>query len=49
MRRLRVYVATSVFGGCFDDEFAADSNRLFDEVKAGKYLLVVSAAIMRLT
>jgi len=26
MKKLRIYVDTSVFGGCFDEEFAKDSN-----------------------
>jgi len=29
-RKLRTYADTSVFGGCFDDEFANDSKAFFD-------------------
>jgi hypothetical protein len=39
---LRVYADTSVFGGCFDDEFKAESVRLFDEVRQGQFVVVVS-------
>ena len=36
MRPLRVYVDTSVFGGCFDAEVAAESARFFDLVRVDK-------------
>ena len=42
MKKLRVYRDTSVFGGCFDEEFAAESRALFEEIKQGKFTLVVS-------
>lgn len=38
----RVYIDTSVIGGCLDDEFEEWSNRLFDEFKTGKKFAVVS-------
>ena len=38
----RVYIDTSVIGGCFDREFAAWSNRLFLDFKAGTRIAVVS-------
>ena len=41
-KRLRIYADTSVFGGCFDEEFSAVSRKFFEEVQAGKFLLVVS-------
>jgi predicted nucleic acid-binding protein len=41
-RTLRVYADTSVFGGCFDDEFRAESLRFFDEVRSGRFVVVVS-------
>jgi hypothetical protein len=41
-RTLRVYADTSVFGGCFDDEFMTESVRFFEEVRQGKFVLVVS-------
>jgi hypothetical protein len=43
MRRLRVYADTSVFGGCFDEEFARESRGLFADIRAGKFLLILSA------
>jgi hypothetical protein len=38
----RVYIDTSVIGGCFDQEFEEWSNRLFDDFKTGKRIAVVS-------
>jgi hypothetical protein len=42
----RVYADTSVFGGCFDDEFKVESKRLFDEIRRGQFVLVVSDMIL---
>jgi len=42
MKRLRVYADTSVFGGCFDDEFSTETRRFFDEVREGRFVVVVS-------
>jgi hypothetical protein len=42
MKRLRVYVDTSVFGGCLDPEFAEWSNALMDDFRSGRSVLVVS-------
>lgn len=39
---LRVYPDTSVFGGCFDDEFAEASRAFFRAVVAGRFVVVVS-------
>ena len=41
MRRLRVYVDTSVFGGRFDEEFQAASRAFFEAVAAGRFLLLI--------
>jgi hypothetical protein len=38
----RVYIDTSVIGGCFDQEFEEWSNKLFDDFKLGKRIAVVS-------
>jgi len=38
----RVYIDTSVIGGCFDEEFEMWSNGLFDDFKSGKKIAVVS-------
>lgn len=46
MKRFRVYADTSVFGGCFDDEFADQSNMLFSDIKAGRFTLVVSTVTL---
>ncbi|MCR4315275.1 MAG: hypothetical protein NUW37_02890 [Planctomycetes bacterium] len=45
MKKLRIYLDTSVFGGCFDDEFSVESNKLIDEIKEGKFILVVSELV----
>lgn len=42
MKRLRVYVDTSVIGGCLDVEFQEHSRKLMDRARAGEVLLVVS-------
>jgi len=47
VRRLRVYADTSVFGGCLDDEFAEDSKVFFNEIRAGRFTLVVSSVTLR--
>ena len=39
---MRIYVDTSVFGGCFDPEFELWSNLLFNYFKIGKYTAVIS-------
>ena len=46
MKRFRIYADTSVFGGCFDDEFTEESKSLFADIKAGKFLLVISATTL---
>jgi len=42
MKKLKVYIDTSVIGGCFDEEFSKWSNLLFTEFKQGKLIAVVS-------
>jgi hypothetical protein len=39
---MRIYVDTSVFGGCFDPEFEFWSNQLIEFFKTGKYKAVIS-------
>lgn len=46
MKRLRIYADTSVFGGCFDDEFAEESKAFFGDIKRGKFVLVVSTNLL---
>jgi len=38
----RVYIDTSVIGGCFDKEFEEWSNKLFDDFISGKRIAAVS-------
>ena len=40
---LRVYVDTSVVGGCLDEEFHSPSNRLIERSRIGNALLVIAA------
>ena len=47
MRRPRIYVDTSVIGGCEDDEFREASRRLFEEFKSGTVTLVLSDLTLR--
>ncbi len=42
MIKQKVYIDTSVIGGCFDDEFSDVSNKLFEEFKDGKKIAVIS-------
>ena len=42
MKKLRIYVDTSVIGGCFDPEFAEWSNALMDDFRKERYQAVFS-------
>ena len=42
MKRLRVYVDTSVLGGCFDPEFATWSLGLIEDFRRGHFVPVLS-------
>ena len=42
---MKVYADTSVFGGVFDQEFSAPSRQFFDEIDAGRFILVTSAVV----
>jgi len=46
MHKLRVYIDTSVIGGCFDREFAEWSNLLFQEFIEGKKIAVISEVVV---
>jgi hypothetical protein len=46
MKQFRVYADTSVFGGCFDNEFAKESKLFFKEIKTGKFVLVISTGTL---
>src|SRR5436190_22490162 len=47
MKSLRIYVDTSVFGGCFDQEFQRESLRFFDLVRKGRVTVLVSEIVVR--
>jgi len=40
--RLRLYIDTSVIGGCFDEEFSEFSLKLIDEFKTGNKIINIS-------
>lgn len=42
MIQSRIYVDTSVLGGCFDDEFAEYSTELIGQFKRGEKVLMIS-------
>ena len=44
---MRVYVDTSVFGGCFDTAFEEWSNKLKEEFKLGLKVAVISDLTLR--
>jgi hypothetical protein len=46
MKRFRVYADTSVYGGCFDEEFVRESRGFFDAVHSGRFTLVVSPTVL---
>ena len=43
MKKQRIYVDTSVLGGCFDLEFEQWSNRLIEAFRRGEYLAILSS------
>lgn len=46
MKRLRTYLDTSIFGGCFDEEFAEDSLRLIEAVRFGRFTVLVTDIVV---
>ena len=46
MFRPRIYIDTSVIGGCFDEKFKEYSVQLFDEFTSGKKILVISDVLL---
>lgn len=46
MKRLRIYVDTSVIGGSLDEEFAEDSCALADMARRGELALLVSDVLL---
>ena len=47
MALLRVYLDTSVFGGCFDKEFEEDSRRVLRAVQEGRLTAVIGARVLQ--
>lgn len=43
---MRIYVDTSVVGGCLDEEFAEESRALLDLARHGKLVLLVSDLLL---
>ena len=46
MKKKRVYVDTSVFGGVFDEEFRNASFIFFDQIKKGEFSIVTSPVVI---
>ena len=36
MKKLRIYIDTSVIGGCLDDKFSVESNNLIELIKQAR-------------
>src|SRR5437762_10347966 len=45
MKKLRIYVDTSVLGGCFEPEFAPWSNSLVADFRAGTFTPILSVLL----
>jgi len=45
-RKKRIYVDTSVIGGCLDREFSAESQRLMALVRDGSFTMVISQIVL---
>lgn len=45
MRPVRVYLDTSVIGGLFDRNFAKDSRRLFEAIRSGRAVAMISPVV----
>ncbi len=46
MKAPRIYLDTSVFGGCFDVEFTEESFAIFEMIRSGYYLAVLSDIVL---
>ena len=47
MKKLKVYIDTSVIGGCFDKMFQEWSNKLFEEFISGKKIAIISDTVLK--
>ena len=45
MKKTRIYIDTSVIGGCFDEEFRLWSNGLVQDFKSGLFIPVLSDVV----
>jgi len=45
MKKQRIYLDTSVFGGFFDDEFKEFTKPLFDRIKRGEFTIIFSTML----
>jgi len=45
MKKLKIYIDTSVIGGCFDEEFSPWSKSLFEDFKNKMFIPVISDVI----
>jgi predicted nucleic acid-binding protein len=46
MKPLRIYIDTSVFGGCLDEEFEGASKKVFEAIGAGHLILLLSETVV---
>jgi predicted nucleic acid-binding protein len=46
MKKPRIYLDTSVFGGCFDVEFSGESLAIFQLIRLGYYRAVISEIVL---
>jgi predicted nucleic acid-binding protein len=47
MKPLRIYLDTSVFGGCADPEFEKDSNRIMQGIRDGYAMALISEVVLK--
>jgi predicted nucleic acid-binding protein len=45
--KLRIYLDTSVIGGCFDEEFKIESNRLLQMAQEGQIIFLLSDLLLQ--
>jgi predicted nucleic acid-binding protein len=45
MKKLRIYLDTSVFGGYFDDEFQEFTKPLFERINKGEFTIIFSTML----
>jgi predicted nucleic acid-binding protein len=45
MKKLKIYIDTSIVGGYFDDEFSIETKALFDRLKRKEIVFVISSVL----